>query len=228
MTGKILICAATKGESECLKMLEGVSVNGGRLSFRGLQAEVLVTGIGSVSTLWTLSEYLNNKPLPALVINIGIAGSFTGSFPVGSLMFPVTDTFADLGLEDDEKFVPLWQWSNREGETVFPGELVCDRSLALIAEQLFTSGKAITVNTVSGSVNTIQKLRSVFDPDIETMEGAAVYYACNMKGIPCIALRAISNMVEIRDTDAWNIPLALESLSEGINRLIEKIIKEWN
>src|SRR5690606_34844441 len=71
---------------------------------------------------------------------------------------------------------------------------------------------AITVNTVHGNSKSIHRLFSRIQPDIETMEGAAVFQAANTFNIPCLQVRAISNYVEPRNKKNWNIPLALDSL----------------
>jgi futalosine hydrolase len=42
--------------------------------------------------------------------------------------------------------------------------------------------------------------------------------------IPCIQLRAVSNYVEKRNKDAWNIPLAIENL----NKQLIAIINDFN
>ena len=57
---------------------------------------------------------------------------------------------------------------------------------------------------------------SKFNPDIETMEGASFFYICARENIPFFAVRAISNRIETRNRDKWNIPLALEMLSKKL------------
>jgi futalosine hydrolase len=52
-----------------------------------------------------------------------------------------------------------------------------------------------------------------FNPDIETMEGATFFYICSRENIPFLAVRAISNRVEKRNRESWNIALALDNLS---------------
>jgi futalosine hydrolase len=45
------------------------------------------------------------------------------------------------------------------------------------------------------------------------MEGAAFFYVCRQLNVPCIQIRAVSNYVEKRNRDAWNIPLAIKNLN---------------
>jgi futalosine hydrolase len=79
---------------------------------------------------------------------------------------------------------------------------------------------AITVNTATGSETTKEKLAKKFNPDIETMEGATFFYICSRENIPFLALRAISNKVEKRNKNNWNIELALNNLSEKLVDII--------
>ena len=81
--------------------------------------------------------------------------------------------------------------------------------------------RAITVNTSTGSEITMEKLLKKYNPDIETMEGATFFYICSRENIPFLALRAISNKVEKRNKNNWNINLALNNLSE---KLIEVLL----
>ena len=80
--------------------------------------------------------------------------------------------------------------------------------------------RAITVNTATGSDASRKKLLKKFNPDIETMEGATFFYICSRENIPFLALRAISNKVEPRNKNNWNIALALNNLSEKLNEVL--------
>ena len=53
------------------------------------------------------------------------------------------------------------------------------------------------------------------------MEGAAVFYACKMNNVPCLQVRAISNYVEPRNKENWQINLAINNLNNWIINFIE-------
>jgi futalosine hydrolase len=76
--------------------------------------------------------------------------------------------------------------------------------------------RAITLNTATGSEMSRTKWIKKFNPDIETMEGATFFYICTLEEIPFLAIRAISNKVEPRNKNNWNIALALNNLSEKL------------
>jgi futalosine hydrolase len=82
--------------------------------------------------------------------------------------------------------------------------------------------RGITSNTIHGHPETIRKIREQFHPDVESMEGAAFFYACLLSGVPFHQIRSISNFVEERDKSKWDIPLALANLN---NKMFD-ILKE--
>jgi futalosine hydrolase len=84
--------------------------------------------------------------------------------------------------------------------------------------------RAITVNKVHGNDDSIMKTSLLLSPQIESMEGAAFFYVCMKMNIPCIQIRAISNYVERRNRENWNIPLALESLKNTSVSLLNEIV----
>ena len=55
------------------------------------------------------------------------------------------------------------------------------------------------------------------------MEGAAAAHLCLRYDLPFLELRAISNRVEDRNRDAWNIPLALERSQQAALTLMKEI-----
>lgn len=184
----------------------------------------LVTGVGPAATGYALGRALALESY-RLVINIGLAGAFRTDWPLGTVVEVSEDRFADLGAEDREGFLDLQQLGLITPDTE-PYEEGMLRPLhgirpACLAELPQASG--ITVHTAHGSRASIDAVTRRLAPDVESMEGAAFFYACRMAGVPCVQLRAISNHVVPRDRDAWNIPLAVANLCGFSQRLIEEL-----
>jgi futalosine hydrolase len=55
------------------------------------------------------------------------------------------------------------------------------------------------------------------------MEGAAFLFVCENERIPYVQIRAVSNYVEKRNRDAWNIPLALSNLSLKMIEILDAL-----
>ncbi|HEY9083244.1 MAG TPA: hypothetical protein VIN73_07910, partial [Vicingaceae bacterium] len=83
--------------------------------------------------------------------------------------------------------------------------------------------KGITVNTTHGDETSIAKVKNLFHPQVESMEGAAFLYACLLEGISCLQIRAISNKVERRNKDNWDIKLAVKNLTEKSLAIIKNL-----
>ena len=79
------------------------------------------------------------------------------------------------------------------------------------------------MNTAHGNKHSINALIEKFGADIETMEGAAVFYVCLMERIPFCEIRSISNYVEERNVANWNIPLAIENLGKILITFIKSL-----
>jgi len=225
MSFKILYVTATIPEAEALKRISGIMSLMGGYRFRNLEISVLVTGVGSAATAWGIKQWISENGKPDLAINGGIAGSYKDEVAIGDVVMPVSDCFADSGIEDGENFLTLSE-AGLSGADEFPfqnGLLHTDARYSIQMKSLLKSVKAITVNTATGSESTKIKLINKYNPDIETMEGATFFYICARENISFLALRAISNRVEPRDKSRWNIPLALDRLSEKLNEVLIRL-----
>ncbi len=204
MPKKILLVSATKAE-----MISA--------EFEGL--EKLITGVGMVATTFALTRKLAETKYD-LVVNIGIAGSFTNDVVIGQVVWVAIDEFSELGVEDHSRFIPaedlgLMDNMDREfnaDEYYRPEELL--------------GVTAMTVNRVHGNAATIQRDLKQFECNIESMEGAAVAYVCQQFDIPWVQIRAVSNRIEPRNAAAWNIPLAIKNLHHQVLKYLYKMTDE--
>lgn len=173
--------------------------------------DVLITGVGMTATAFALGKHLSSAY--NLVLNVGIAGSFDKNIPLGNLVTIETDILAELGAEDHDDFLTINELgfgTNTFNATNFLSDL----------QQV----NAITVNKVHGNAESIKTSIKRFNPTVESMEGAAVFYACNKLNIPCAQVRAISNYVEPRNRDNWKIGLAVKNLNDWVIGFITKAI----
>ena len=167
--------------------------------------EVLVTGVGMTATAYALGRHLNNGY--DLVVNLGIGGCFDKSIALGTVLNVIEDTFADLGAEDHERFLSIDDLNM--GKSTYRA----DHSLLFGGLSQLKKVKGITVNRVHGSEKSILDSSARLSPVVESMEGAAVLYCCEQLKIPCLQIRSISNYVEPRNREAWQIALAISNLN---------------
>ena len=197
---KLLVVAATKAELgkvfEHFNLLDENFVQQDKF-------DILITGVGMTATAFALGRYLNSTY--SLVLNVGIAGSFDKNIPLGSLVSINTDTFAELGAENHDEFITI-------DELGF-GYNTFEATYQIVDLPIV---RGITVNKVHGNANSIAKIEQKFNPQTESMEGATVFYACNTLQIPCAQVRSISNYVEPRNKENWQIGLAIKNLNDWL------------
>jgi len=227
MIRKILYVTSTAIEAEALINVAGLKTQctGTRYSYNNIDIDLLVAGVGTVATTWNMTKWLSHTPPPCLVINVGIAGSFNPIIEIGDVVMPVADCFADLGIEDGNSFLTLSEAGIVSGnEFPFKNDFIyCDNSFCKKLTPIVKPVRAITINSVTGSEATKEKMVVKFNPDIETMEGVASFYVASLEKIPFIAVRAISNMVGRRDKTKWDIPLALKNLTTKLSEILETL-----
>lgn len=213
---KILIHSATAGEVEplmdFLKPFE--SQKKGLFRLPHCEIRLCISGAGMVPAAYELGKLAAENF--DLAISAGIGGSF-GKFKIGEVVRIEQDCFSELGAEDDEHFLSMDQLGlgQQVQEIKMPYSHPVLKKLSL--------AKAITVNRVHGNEKSIQKVVLSHQPGVESMEGAAFNYAANASGWPAIQLRAISNKVEKRNRDKWDIPLAIKNLNQVVLELIRAL-----
>tara|TARA_B100000683_G_scaffold90996_1_gene90133 strand:- start:9877 stop:10455 length:579 start_codon:yes stop_codon:yes gene_type:complete len=171
--------------------------------------DVLITGVGMLNTAIVLTKKLSEEKYD-LVINLGIAGSFKESIKIGDVVEVFEEKISEIGYEDKNEFAEFADFSLK---TVFRNNSHTDLKQV----------KSITVNTVHGNEKSIKNIVRRLNPDIENMEGAAVFKVCEIFNISCIQIRAISNFVEKRNKENWNIPLAIKNLNVEVEKIISNL-----
>jgi futalosine hydrolase len=222
MTARVLVVFATASEAEILSNIPGIVMDNGEFRFNDCILSILVTGVGGISTAWAMKQWLSNNSLPDLAINAGIAGSYSDEIKNGDVVMAVTDCFADMGIESGDRIITLAEAGLMDPDS-FPfegGVIKSENKFTGMAGKILRKVKAITVNTCSGSGATIERLKHRFNPEIETMEGATFFYICARERIPFLSVRAISNKVEPRNRESWDIETALENLAIKIREIL--------
>jgi futalosine hydrolase len=181
---------------------------------------VLVTGVGIVPTVFHLTKALCTNNF-RFVLNVGLAGAINKSLSLGETVNIISDEFAFWGSEDNDDFLSVFK-TGLQNSNEYP--FSNGKILALKSDFDFSSIKkvsGITVQTVTGSVKSIDLLHQLYQADVETMEGAAVFYVASQFNIPSAQIRAISNYVEPRNRDNWKIQEALTALSVVVKLMLE-------
>jgi futalosine hydrolase len=175
--------------------------------------DVLVTGVGMVATAARCAQALALERYD-VALNLGVCGSFDRALSPGTVVHVVRDRIAELGAEDGERFLTIHDLQLLDDDE-FPfraGRLVNDAPPATAALDALPVVEGITVNTVHGNDRSIDEVARRFRPQVESMEGAAFMYACLVQGVRFAQVRAVSNVVERRNRDAWKLKEAIDNL----------------
>ncbi|NJB85513.1 futalosine hydrolase [Lewinella marina] len=223
---KILLVAATPEEilpTVTWLREEATATDRNVLTFPGCSIEILFTGMGPMTTAFALGQILR-PPLPQLAIQAGLAGAVDRSLELGTVVQVDRERLMDHGAED------------RDGALLSPPDIGFPFSPPFGDDgilRMVGSGPALpfptvaggTVSKATGSAASVSRLREQFpEVQVETMEGAAFFYAIRSRGVAGLQLRAISNYVEERNRAAWQIDTAVRNLNKALRKVLQPFL----
>ena len=183
---------------------------------------LLHSGIGKINAASAVTALLEIIE-PEVVIVIGCGGAYPGSdLAVGDLVLASEEILGDEGVASTQGFVdfatlgfPLLE----HGGPVMEQRFFADPQLLAAAQQPLADaasqadaklaiGPMVTVSTCSGTDQAAQAMVQRTDGICENMEGGAIAQICRLYEVPFFELRGISNQVENRDLNRWDLPAA--------------------
>ena len=219
---RILFVGATSFELyQFLENLKEVPGNKGPVfhyTWHNISIDLVITGLGTTFTTYYLTKALGLFKYD-LVVNAGIAGSFRDEISIGTVVNVRSEQFSDFGIEEANQIKTVFEagFLNPNDFPFQGGRLINPHHFPDFYLP-FVNG--ITGNISHGSAESISRIIKNFNPDIESMEGAAVFYVCLVEKIPFVEIRAISNYVDIRNVDKWDIPTAIENLTDELFKFL--------
>ena len=234
----ILIVAATKAEIEPLiskfNLEQSLIANRmTRYQYINHSIDLLITGVGILPTAFWMGKVLSNGNYD-FAINAGVAGSFSKALTLGEVVNINEDYLMEAGAENDSDFLTLSDLKLLELKD-FPNTEEGIKSTYDFENPVLTAIKkvnGITVNTTHGNPLHIKQVCERYkrihgkEPVTESMEGAAFLFACIHEKVPCLQMRAISNYIEKRDTNAWKLELAIRNLNTKVVELLDSYADE--
>lgn len=220
---RLLISCPTSAERQPIEdLLDEVA---GRPDLRGMrtcgswQIATHASGPGVPMVLLHLGRAVDQFR-PDLLIHAGIAGVRKGAATIGEAVEIISDRYADIGAEDrdgsflDMHYLGLWRngdapWS--DGVFRQPSNWGMDGWRHL---------DAVTVHTIPGTAAHIDHLAGRYPFEVESMEGAAVFHLALHHDLPFLAVRGISNYLEPRNRESWDIPSALCAMAQATREFL--------
>jgi len=181
-----------------------------------------VAGIGCLETAVNLSRFLADADCQIHgIINCGVAGAFVGAGPeMLDICLAEHETQADIGIWTASGIIDF--------DTIrVPSRFPLDLPLLHKARAILSAkgvppriGPFVSVLAVSGTEQRGESLRKRYQAICENMEGAAVARVAQAFQLPCLELRAVSNMVQDRDPSQWQLAKAIQRSAEAISILL--------
>ncbi|VVB95095.1 Futalosine hydrolase [uncultured archaeon] len=187
-------------------------------------------GVGKVNAAHSTTLMLENYDIGFLVL-FGIGGAYTPQ-KLGDIAVAESENYGEEGVFTKEGWRPMEFMglpllkNGKEYYNTFPMEAELSKLAAKASKDCgfnVISGNFITVSQCSGTRERGVILRERFGGLCENMEGAAVAHLCAFYRVPMIEIRGISNMVEDRDLEKWDIVKAASNCSKAVIELVRRL-----
>lgn len=192
----------------------------------------LITGIGPVEAAVRTTAFLANIDIPVRgVINIGVAGAYIHEEHgprVLDICLADREILGDFGVCSNDAVEPLRGEALDIVDTFSLENYLLFAAEAQLADQGIACrrGTFITVSCVSGSRQRGDLLGLQHQALCENMEGAAIARACLQFGLPVLELRCISNLVEDRNLQQWQLKEACRRCGDVAAMLVEGLPRD--
>ncbi len=217
-------------------VLAGKPLYKGRI--HGKEVIYVVSGMGKTNAAHAATLLLE-KFSPDKVILFGVGGAYPSSgLGVGDIAVAEKEVYGDEGVQLKEGFqgtdfigIPHAKKGRKKYFNGFPlnRELVEKAEEASLRVTRYASpvtdvksGTFVTVSTCTGTRKRAIELRKRFGAICENMEGASVAHICSLYGTPLVEVRGISNIVEDRDREKWDIRLAADNCQRAVMEFIKR------
>lgn len=212
---KVLITAATSMELTSLQ--EQIT------EYPKLSIQFAITGIGAVSTVYHLMELLK-KDNYALMIQVGIAGSFDEQLPLGTAVTIEKEIIAEMGVVENQGYKDIFQLNLADpNQAPYSSGALINPHQELMSTVGLSKIIGVTNNLISTDKNVIDRYKTIYKASIESMEGAAFHYVGIMQSIPFIQIRGISNVVGERNKENWKIKEAMHAAAVACHNLLQQL-----
>ncbi len=187
-----------------------------------IKATVVHTGVGCFSAMYAIARAVQQHP-PAIVIQVGIAGSLDKQYALGSVVAVAQDGFGDVGVAEQDGWKSIFDLNLVErNQKPFQEGVLPNPHKKLLRQCGLPLVYGTTVNEITTQKKHIQHLKAQ-GVAVESMEGAALHYVARMEKIPFLQIRGISNYVGERDKRKWKFTEAITNVNMELLRIVNSL-----
>lgn len=180
----------------------------------------ITTGVGIMHATYTIYDSIVQHK-PDMMIQLGIAGAYNTKLQLTDVVAVISEQLGDAGAEEKDSMLDLFDLGFLQDSFPFADKKLTNFHLNIWNIDL-PLVRSLTVNSSSGTTDTIKKRLEKYNSDIENMEGAPFHYAALHHQIPFIQFRCISNYVEPRNKENWEIEKAIKKVTEAVVTFIQE------
>lgn len=170
------------------------------------------TSIGMLASGVKLTQLITSHQ-PDLIIQMGIAGSYIKTEPLGKVMIVASESIADLGVREKGVFKDLFESQLlKDNEAPFKKRKLINPTIRSLNVLKSDTAAAVTINEITTSPKRIKEIIATHNPVLESMEGAALHYVGGLTKTKFIQIRAVSNYVGERNKAKWKLKESIEQL----------------
>lgn len=199
------------------------------------QVLLCVGGMGKVNAAHAAALMIGEFSPDTLLI-FGVGGAYPASGAVvGDVVLAQVEIAGDEGVLTHDGFkdmeyigIPLLKTATSVIFTTYPAsEPLLKQALHTLATSSEPGrtdvqyGPFVTLSTCTGTAERARELEERYHGLCENMEGAAAAQVAGLHAIPWLEVRGISNIVEDRDLQKWDIPKAAEAVQKAVLRILE-------
>jgi futalosine hydrolase len=199
------------------------------------QVLLCVGGMGKVNAAHAAALMISEFSPDSLII-FGVGGAYPASGAVvGDIVLAQVEIAGDEGVLTHDGFkdmeyigIPLLKTAT---SVIFTTYTAPETLLKQALHTLVTAsapgrtdvhfGPFVTLSTCTGTTARARELEDRYHGLCENMEGAAAAQVAELHGIPWLEVRGISNIVEDRDTQKWDIPRAAAACQKAVLQILE-------
>ncbi len=182
-------------------------------------------GVGLLANAVALTR-LAYEEKPDLIIQVGIAGCFDSKLSLGKVVAVKEEILGDMGVQEEGKWKDIFDLKlEKSGYPPYEKRRLPNHCLAKVNLLKLEEVTAITVNEVTTNEERIKELMRKYEPDVESMEGAALHFVGREMNIPFLQVRAICNYIGERDKEKWKMKEAIDNLNQTILKYVDKLYK---
>ncbi|MCQ2754186.1 MAG: 5'-methylthioadenosine/adenosylhomocysteine nucleosidase [bacterium] len=159
------------------------------------------SGVGKVAAS-CCTQYIINEFEPDFIINTGVAGGVGKGLNIGDIV--IAESFIQHDFDASALGYAKGYICNgieNQKPTVFYSdkklvEKMETAALKTLSKESVHIGRIVSGDTFVATVEKKAELKKLFNATAAEMESAAIAHSCSLNNIPCVAIRAISDLAD--------------------------------